>query len=76
MARRGWVGVVLVVAFFLLPMVPYEENSFGGTLTAQVSLSFALFNCGIVWHLVSSSPYLSMTFWNNGMWICGSSFGG
>ena len=50
--RRRWLAtiilVTIVVVFLFAPIIQEETASFGGgpTLTAHVSLSFALFQCG------------------------------
>lgn len=74
--------LVLIAAFFLLPIVPYNQNTsllVQSNITAQVSPSFALFNCGLVWDAVEHYPgnyvTLEMVLWSNGEWVCGGSIG-
>jgi hypothetical protein len=57
-------GIVIVLAFFLLPVFPYSgsnSSAFGvsnTTFSAQVSLSFSLFNCGMVLNPTATTSVL------------------
>jgi hypothetical protein len=60
-AKGMTAAVIIILAFFLLPIFPlHSSNStaFGAanvTYTAQVSPSFPLFNCGMVWNPTATS---------------------
>jgi len=50
------------------PLVTISSPGQGVELTAQVSPSFYLFNCGIVWDAKAGQT----TLWDNGAWVCGN----
>ncbi len=75
----GVVLVLVVLAFFLAPVVDYTFSSYNfgiGTaqVTAYVSPSFYLLGCGMVWNPTQSGSALNITvshqLWSGGEWRC------
>jgi hypothetical protein len=74
--------IVLLAIFFLVPVVPYSQNSNAivgtMTVTAQTSPSYVVFQCGIVMNPHVSGYYegslvTSYAPWSGTRWICGAS---
>jgi hypothetical protein len=60
-AKVTTAAIVIILAFFLLPVLPLDSSNsvaFGFahvTFRADVSPSFSLFNCGMVWNPTATS---------------------
>ncbi len=73
-------AVVLALGFFLFPIVPYSTSATGSLdtrINAQISLSYAVFQCGIVMNPQFVNPDGSAIFgaippWTGPRLICGS----
>jgi hypothetical protein len=87
LSRKAIAAIVIVfavVAFFLLPIVPYSTAGpdalafLGAKANAWISPSYVVFQCGEVY-----DPYISTAFggtqalysvWNGTQWTCGTSW--
>jgi hypothetical protein len=79
----GAIIVLAILSFFLLPVVPYSSSNAGQSLvgakaTAQVSPSYLVFNCGLVYNPAIGGTYGSASIasrpWQGGRWECGNSW--
>jgi hypothetical protein len=77
--------IALLIIFLLAPIVPYSTSSgiaLGASveLTAQTSMSYAIFQCGLVSNPHVSGSYLGSSIsyvpFTGTRWVCGNSVSG
>ncbi|MDA4123579.1 MAG: hypothetical protein OK456_10410 [Thaumarchaeota archaeon] len=75
----GGIIVIIVLVFFLAPLVPYTFSSvnfagYSGNVSAQVSPSFYALGCGIVFNPTQSGSLGGITvshqIYSGGEWQC------